>query len=182
MKEEGIDKYRINGMYNLEDLCADNFRDIFLEYLNLFSECFHDDTIHYKECKKYEDVEIETFKNLLIYFYDEDNVELLEILTNSICGGNGTKDFFNAHLSYNHGYKDWISEYPDGDPEDFYTGFAYMDDVDVFILRTHSKFYVAEISRWGPRSEYGWNPIEIDEKNLKQQIEKELNKIDEEYN
>jgi hypothetical protein len=180
--EEGIDKYRIRGMFNLEDLCAENFRDIFLEYLNLFSEHFHDDTIQHKEGEKYEDVEIETFKNLLIQFYDEDNVELIEILANSIGGGNGINDYFNVHLTYNYGYKDWRNEHPDDDPEDFYHGFAYMDDVDVYILRTDSKFYVAQLPRWGPRDEYGWYPIEIDEKNLKQQIEKELNKIDEEYN
>ncbi len=182
MMEEGIDKYRIKGMFNLEDLCAENFRDIFLEYLNLFAEYFLDDSLEYNEGKKYEDVEIDEFKNLLIQFYDEDNKELIEILANSIFGGNGTKDFIYVHLSYNYGYKDWINEHPDGDPEDFYTGFAYMDDIDVFILRTHSKFYVGELPAHGPRDEGGWYSMDIDKKNPNQQIEKVWKKIYEEYN
>jgi hypothetical protein len=69
MKEEGIDKYRINGMYNLEDLCAGNFRDIFLEYVNLFAEHFYNDTLEYEEGQKYEGIEIEPFKNLLVQYF-----------------------------------------------------------------------------------------------------------------
>jgi hypothetical protein len=182
MIEEGIDKYRIKGMFNLEDLCAENFRDIFLEYLNLFSEYFHDDTIQYKEGQKYEDVEIETFKNLLIQFYDQDNVELLEILTNSICGGNGTRDYFEIFGMHNFGYKDWQEAYPDEDFELFYeNSYCYLDDFRVYIFRTKNRFYVANLLTHGPREEYGWNPIEIDGKNLKQQIEKELKKICEQF-
>jgi hypothetical protein len=183
MKEEGIDKYRINGMYNLEDLCAENFRDIFLEYLNLFSEYFLDDTLEYKEGEKYEDVEIDEFKNLLIQFYDEDNEELIEILANSLGAGNGTEDYFKVFGMYNFSYKEWQQAYPDEDFELFYNGYyGYLDDFNVYILRTKNRFYVAKLPNRGPRDEYGWYSIEIDEKKLKQQIEKELKEIDEEFN
>ncbi len=181
--EEGIDKYRIKGMFNLEDLCAENFRDIFLEYLNLFAEYFHDDTLQYKEGEKYEDIEIEAFKKLLIQFYDEDNKELIEILANSIGAGYGTADFFEAFGMYNFSYKEWQQAYPDEDFELFYDGFyGYLDDFNVYVLRTKNRFYMAKLLKHGPRDEYEWYTIEIYGKNLKQQIEKELKKIDEEFN
>ena len=183
MKEEGIDKYRIRGMFNLEDLCAENFRDIFLEYLSLFAEDFLDDTLEYNEGKKYEDVEIDEFKNLLIQFYDEDNKELIEILANSLSTGNGTKDSFYLFGIHNYGYKEWQQEYPDYEFEIYFDRFdGYLYDFEVYILRTNKKIYFGKLPKYRPRDEYEFYSVEIDEKNLKQQIDKVLKKIDEEYN
>ena len=183
MKEEGIDKYRIRGMFNLEDLCAENFRDIFLEYLNLFAESFYYDTLEFEGDEKFEGIEIDEFRNNLIQYYDEDNKELIEILANSLGAGNGTADFFEVFGMYNFSYKEWQQAYPDEDFELFYDGFyGYLDDFNVYILRTKNRFYVAKLLKHGPRDEYEWYTFEIDGKNLEQQIEKELKKIDEEYN